>query len=104
MTYGGVTNTQFLLAIEMSEHFVYIENQFFITSLVLVAAQLPLLVDLSRRTVVNDVKIENHIGDALVDRITRAHRDGTPWKCCIVIPLLPGFPFSIDHSDASAVS
>jgi phospholipase D1/2 len=27
---GGVTNS--LLAIEMSEHFVYIENQFFITS------------------------------------------------------------------------
>lgn len=76
----------YLKAIEMSEHFVYIENQFFITS-----------------TVVNDVKIENHIGDALVDRITRAHREGTPWKCCIVIPLLPGFPFSIDHSDASAI-
>ncbi|KAG1884901.1 phospholipase D [Suillus subluteus] len=76
----------YLKAIEMSEHFVYIENQFFITS-----------------TFVNDVKIENRIGDALVDRITRAHRDGTPWKCCIVIPLLPGFPFSIDHSDASAV-
>ncbi|KAG2155884.1 phospholipase D [Suillus bovinus] len=76
----------YLKAIEMSEHFVYIENQFFITS-----------------TVVNDVKIENRIGDALVDRITRAHRQGTPWKCCIVIPLLPGFPFPIDHSDASAI-
>ncbi|KAG1774856.1 phospholipase D [Suillus placidus] len=76
----------YLKAIEMSEHFVYIENQFFITS-----------------TVVNDVKIENQIGDALVDRIIRAHREGTPWKCCIVIPLLPGFPFSIDHSDASAI-
>ncbi|KAG1748704.1 phospholipase D [Suillus lakei] len=76
----------YLKAIEMSEHFVYIENQFFITS-----------------TVVNDVKIENRIGDALVDRITRAHRERTPWKCCIVIPLLPGFPFSIDHSDASAI-
>ncbi|KAG2065325.1 phospholipase D [Suillus decipiens] len=76
----------YLKAIDMSEHFVYIENQFFITS-----------------TVVNDVEIENRIGDALVDRIIRAHREGTPWKCCIVIPLLPGFPFSIDHSDASAI-
>jgi phospholipase D1/2 len=76
----------YLKAIEMSEHFVYIENQFFITS-----------------TVVNDVNIENRIGDALVDRIIRAHREGTPWKCCIVIPLLPGFPFPIDHSDASAI-
>jgi phospholipase D1/2 len=54
-------------------------------------------------TVVNDVKVENKIGDALVHRIIRAHRDGTPWKCCIVIPLLPGFTFPVDHSDASAV-
>ena len=51
-----------------------------------------------------DVKIENRIGDALVHRIIRAHREGTPWKCCIVIPLLPGFAFPVDHSDASAVS
>ncbi|KAL0576864.1 Phospholipase D1 [Marasmius crinis-equi] len=76
----------YLKAIQMSEHFVYIENQFFITS-----------------TVVNDVKVENKIGDALVHRIIRAHRDGTPWKCCIIIPLLPGFSFPVDSSDASAV-
>ncbi|KAF7977717.1 hypothetical protein HWV62_2994 [Athelia sp. TMB] len=76
----------YLKAIQMSEHFVYIENQFFITS-----------------TVVNDVKIENRIGDAIVSRIIRAHREGTPWKCCVVIPLLPGFSFPVDHADASAV-
>ncbi|KAF9481155.1 phospholipase D/nuclease [Pholiota conissans] len=76
----------YLKAIQMSEHFVYIENQFFITS-----------------TVVNDVKIENNIGDAIVHRIIRAHRDGTPWKCCIMIPVLPGFTFPVDHSDASAI-
>ena len=51
----------------------------------------------------NDVKVENKIGDAIVHRIIRAYRDGTPWKCCIVIPLLPGFTFPVDHSDASAV-
>lgn len=76
----------YLKAIQLSEHFVYIENQFFITS-----------------TVVNDTKIENRIGDAIVHRIIRAHREGTPWKCCIVIPLLPGFTFPVDHSDASAI-
>ncbi|KAI0826732.1 phospholipase D [Trametes gibbosa] len=76
----------YLKAIQMSDHFVYIENQFFITS-----------------TVVNEVKIENRIGDALVHRIIRAHRERTPWKCCIVIPLLPGFAFPVDHSDASAI-
>ncbi|KAJ7212251.1 phospholipase D [Mycena pura] len=76
----------YLKAIQLSEHFVYIENQFFITS-----------------TVVNDVKIENKIGDAIVTRIIRAHNDGMPWKCCIVIPLLPGFTFPVDHNDASAI-
>ena len=50
-----------------------------------------------------DVKIENRIGDALVHRIIRAHREGTPWKCCIMIPLIPGFTFPVDHSDGSAV-
>ncbi|EJC97886.1 phospholipase D [Fomitiporia mediterranea MF3/22] len=76
----------YLKAIQLSDHFVYIENQFFITS-----------------TNVNDTPIENKIGDALVHRIIRAHREGTTWKCCIVIPLLPGFPYPVDHSDASAV-
>ncbi|THG97034.1 hypothetical protein EW026_g4898 [Hermanssonia centrifuga] len=76
----------YLKAIQLSEHFVYIENQFFITS-----------------TVVNEVKIENKIGDAIVHRIIRAHNEGTPFKVCIVIPLLPGFTFPVDHSDASAV-
>ncbi|KNZ80910.1 hypothetical protein J132_03610 [Termitomyces sp. J132] len=76
----------YLKAIQMSEHFVYIENQFFISS-----------------TTINDVKVENKIGDAIVHRIIRAYRDGTPWKCCIVIPLLPGFTFPVDHSDASAI-
>ncbi|KAJ7147560.1 phospholipase D [Mycena crocata] len=76
----------YLKAIQLSEHFVYIENQFFITS-----------------TVVNDVKVENKIGDAIVKRIIRAHHDRMPWKCCIMIPVLPGFTFPVDHSDASAI-
>ncbi|KAG8909007.1 Phospholipase D1 [Tulasnella sp. 403] len=76
----------YLKAIELSEHFVYIENQFFVTS-----------------TVVNEVPVENNIGDALVHRIIRAHREKTPWRACIVIPLLPGFTFPIDHNDASSI-
>jgi phospholipase D1/2 len=52
---------------------------------------------------VNDVVIENKIGDALVNRIIRAHHDGVKWRACIVIPLLPGFTFPIDHGEASAV-
>ncbi|KAJ8519021.1 hypothetical protein ONZ45_g3982 [Pleurotus djamor] len=76
----------YLKAIHQSEHFIYIENQFFITS-----------------TVVNDVRVENRIGEAISQRIIRAHREGTPFKCCILIPLLPGFTFPVDHSDASAI-
>ena len=51
-----------------------------------------------------DTKIENKIGDALVNRIIRAHREGTKWRACIVLPLLPGFTFPVDHDSASAVS
>ncbi|KAJ7163385.1 phospholipase D [Mycena filopes] len=76
----------YLKAIQLSEHFVYIENQFFITS-----------------TVVNDIKVENKIGDAIVQRIIRAHHDNMPWKCCIMLPVIPGFTFPVDHSDASAI-
>ncbi|KAF8509648.1 phospholipase D [Hysterangium stoloniferum] len=76
----------YLKAIQLSEHFVYIENQFFITS-----------------TVVSDVQIENKIGDALVHRIIRAHREGTNWKAVILIPVLPGFPSPIDQGEASAI-
>ncbi|KAF8964181.1 hypothetical protein BDZ97DRAFT_1731107 [Flammula alnicola] len=64
---------------------------------------LSVLLPSSYSTVVNDVKIENNIGDAIVHRIIRAHKDGTPWKCCIMIPVFPGFTFPIDHSDASAI-
>lgn len=53
----------YIKAIELSEHFVYIENQFFITS-----------------TVVEGTAIENQIGDALVSRILKAHSEGTPWR------------------------
>ncbi|KAK0555630.1 Phospholipase D1 [Tilletia horrida] len=65
---------------------IHIENQFFVTS-----------------TVVEGTKIENKIGDALVSRIIRAHREGTPWRAIIVIPLIPGFPMPIDSADATSI-
>lgn len=76
----------YLKAIQMSEHFVYIENQFFVTS-----------------TVVRGTEITNQIGEALVSRIIRAHREGTKWRAVIIIPLIPGFPMPIDHPDAGSV-
>jgi phospholipase D1/2 len=76
----------YLKAIEESEHLVYIENQFFITS-----------------TVVDGTRIENHIGDALVERIMRADKNGEDWKAIIVIPLMPGFESQVDEAEGSSV-
>jgi len=53
--------------------------------------------------VVDGVPIQNGIGDALVDRIIRAHKEKTPWKCCVVIPLLPGYTYPIDSGEGSSV-
>ncbi|KAI5820629.1 phospholipase D active site motif-containing protein [Pyronema omphalodes] len=76
----------YLKAIEMSDHLVYIENQFFITS-----------------TNVEGTKIINQIGDALVERIIRAHKNDEDWKAIIVIPLMPGFQNAIDAQDGTSV-
>jgi phospholipase D1/2 len=76
----------YLKLIETSEHFVYIENQFFITS-----------------CVVDGNVIHNRIGDALVERIIRAHNERTNWKAIIVIPLMPGFEAQVDEADGSSV-
>lgn len=76
----------YLKLIEESEHFVYIENQFFVTS-----------------CVIDGTEIKNRIGDALVDRIVRAHKEGTTWKAVILIPLVPGFEAQVDEPDGSSV-
>ncbi|WYZ41716.1 hypothetical protein EsH8_V_000611 [Colletotrichum jinshuiense] len=72
--------------IEDSDHFVYIENQFFITS-----------------TEAFNTKIVNRIGDALVERIIRAHENDEDWKACIVIPLMPGFQNTVDEQEGTSV-
>lgn len=72
--------------IEQSDHFVYIENQFFISS-----------------CEVEGTRIENHIGDALVERIIRAASKGEPWRAVILIPLMPGFQNTVDSQDGTSV-
>lgn len=78
--------TAYVQMISTSEHFVYIENQFFISS-----------------CEVEGTKIENLIGDALVERIKRAHNNQEDWRACIVIPLMPGFQNTVDSQDGSSV-
>ncbi|KAF2485266.1 hypothetical protein BDY17DRAFT_247509 [Neohortaea acidophila] len=72
--------------IENSDHFVYIENQFFITS-----------------CTVEGTPILNKIGDALVNRIIRAYDNDEQWQACILIPLMPGFQNSVDSQDGTSI-
>jgi len=62
----------YLHLIESAQHFIYIENQFFIS-------------------VANDSTIKNGIGDALYRRISRAHINHEKFRVYVVLPLLPGF-------------
>ncbi|KAI1372875.1 phospholipase D [Hypoxylon crocopeplum] len=76
----------YMKLIEESEHFVYMENQFFITS-----------------TETMNTRVVNRIGDALVERIIRAHEKDEEWRCCILIPLVPGFQNTVDQAEGSSV-
>lgn len=60
--------------IKNSEHFVYIENQFFITA-----------------TGDSQRPVKNKIGAAIVERILRAARAGQKYKMIVVIPSVPCF-------------
>jgi phospholipase D1/2 len=61
-------------AITNARHFVYIENQFFITATT--EAQRP---------------ITNQIGRAIVDRIVRAHQSDEPFQVVVLMPAVPAF-------------
>ena len=77
----------YLKLIETSKHFVYIENQFFITSTELGDGR----------------KVENSIGDALVERIIRAYNNDEDWRAIILIPLMPGFQNTVDQQEGTSV-
>ncbi|XP_038642758.1 phospholipase D1-like [Scyliorhinus canicula] len=62
----------YLQVIRDSQHFVYIENQFFITCS-------------------DESSVYNQIGDVIVERILKAHRAKKRYRVYIVLPLLPGF-------------
>lgn len=64
----------YISIIESSRHFVYIENQFFVTACT--DSQKP---------------VKNKIGAAIVERILRAARAGEKYKIIVIIPAVPGF-------------
>jgi len=73
----------YLENIKKSKHFIYIENQFFITSL-------------------SDNNVSNSIGDAIVDRILMAFNNDETFRVYIVMPLLPCFPGEIGTTGGTA--
>ncbi|VYS57619.1 unnamed protein product [Arabidopsis thaliana] len=71
--------------IDKAEHFIYIENQFFISGLS------------------GDDTVKNRVLEALYKRILRAHNEKKIFRVVVVIPLLPGFQGGIDDSGAASV-
>ncbi|KAH9891450.1 phospholipase D/nuclease [Xylariomycetidae sp. FL2044] len=61
-------------AIESAEHFVYIENQFFITA-----------------TSDEQKPVENKIGASIVSRIVRAFQNGEDFHVIVLMPAVPAF-------------
>eukprot|EP00066_Takifugu_rubripes_P006403 XP_003971177.1 PREDICTED: phospholipase D2 [Takifugu rubripes] len=74
----------YIHTIENSEHFIYIENQFFISC-------------------ADEKTVYNEIGDAIVNRILRAHREQKKYRVFVVIPLLPGFEGDISEGGGNAI-
>ena len=66
--------TAYAECIESAQHYVYIENQFFITA-----------------TGDQQAPIHNTIGKAIVNACVRAGKEGRKFRVIIVIPAIPGF-------------
>ncbi|GMH29311.1 hypothetical protein Nepgr_031154 [Nepenthes gracilis] len=88
---AGTTQTEqsihntYCSLIEKAEHFIYIENQFFISG------------------ISGDEMIGNRVLEALYRRILRAYNDNKCFRVIIVIPLLPGFQGGVDDGGAASV-
>ncbi|KAG9471433.1 phospholipase D2 [Eleutherodactylus coqui] len=74
----------YLHCISHAEHYVYIENQFFISS-------------------ADGKVIQNLIANAIIQRICWAHREGRTFRVYIVIPLLPGFEGNIELGGGNSI-
>ncbi|PTU17859.1 hypothetical protein P175DRAFT_0504612 [Aspergillus ochraceoroseus IBT 24754] len=70
--------------ISKAEHFVYIENQFFITA-----------------TGDEQKPILNTIGRSIVDACVRAGKEGRKFRVIIVIPCIPGFAGDLRQKEAT---
>ncbi|CAB4388903.1 unnamed protein product [Rhizophagus irregularis] len=73
--------------IRTSKHFIYIENQFFITS----------------TEHENNYVIKNRIGEAIVERVKRAHKNNEKFRIIVIMPLLPAFEADLSSKDAGTI-
>ncbi|XP_072897805.1 phospholipase D1-like isoform X1 [Hemitrygon akajei] len=70
--------------IQNSKHYIYIENQFFISC-------------------ADNKNVFNEIGDAIVDRILKAYREKQRYRVYLVTPLMPGFEGDITTGGGAAI-
>lgn len=77
-------HSAYMHLISSAEHFIYIENQFFISN----TAGDP---------------VNNLIAEALINRILNAIKRNSKFKVIVVIPLLPGFEGAVDDSQATVL-
>ncbi|KAL1022014.1 hypothetical protein UPYG_G00021080 [Umbra pygmaea] len=74
----------YIHTIARSKHYIYIENQFFISC-------------------ADNKTVYNKIGDAIIERILRAHKEGKRFRVYVVTPLLPGFEGDITTGGGNAL-
>ncbi|KAI1335858.1 phospholipase D/nuclease [Xylariaceae sp. FL0016] len=73
----------YINAIESAEHFIYIENQFFITA-----------------TGDEQHPVANKIGASIVSRILRAHQNREDFRVIVCMPAVPAFAGDLKSKDA----
>ncbi|KAL7849362.1 hypothetical protein SRHO_G00209850 [Serrasalmus rhombeus] len=74
----------YIQVIAKSKHFIYIENQFFISC-------------------ADNKHVFNKVGDAIIERIIRAHKENKKFRVYVVTPLLPGFEGDISTGGGNAL-
>ncbi|XP_053966812.1 phospholipase D2 isoform X2 [Anastrepha ludens] len=79
----------YIQTITKAQHYIYIENQFFIT------------MQLGATGAYGNVR--NQIGETLFKRIVRAHKERKTFRVFVIIPLLPGFEGDVGGSTGNAV-
>lgn len=72
-------------AITKAKHYVYIENQFFISQ------------------ATHNASVRNYICESLCKRIVRAHKECAVFRVYVVMPLLPGFEGEVGSPSGTAL-